>query len=242
MEFVAEQERGFFSRLPGAFVFPFRGAGVLILIVATVLFSGMSALSGIFAIFLKAAITGYLFLFLQNIIHGAAADEESMPSLPDFDGLFGAFFTLLGTILISFILPIGLGIAKLCDVDIPTSALIASVFASLFYFPMAFLAVAILDSVAAANPLVVVPSILKVPVHYLVTVIILCGVFGLQLLGETASTGAKQLTFTTTDMSVLMAALAVRAIWSFLSVYLLTVAIRILGLLYLTQQNKLGWL
>jgi hypothetical protein len=242
MEFVVEQERGFFSRLPGAFVFPFKGVGVLILIIIAIILAGLTALGGIFAIFLKGAILGYLFLYLQNIIHGAAAGEESMPSLPEFDGLGSALFTLLGTIAISFILPIGLGIAKLCDVDIPTSALVASGFASLLYFPMAFLAVAILDSVAAANPLVVVPSILKVPAHYVVTVIIMCGVLGIHLLGETFAAGAEATTFTTTDMSVMMGSLVVRAFWSVLKIYLLTVAVRILGLLYLTQKDKLGWL
>jgi hypothetical protein len=33
----------------------------------------------------------------------------------------------------------------------------------------------------------------------------------------------------------------IRIIWSFVSVYLLTVNMRILGLLYLTQKEKLGW-
>ena len=30
-------------------------------------------------------------------------------------------------------------------------------------------------------------------------------------------------------------------LWSLTSVYLMTVSIRILGLLYLTQKEKLGW-
>jgi hypothetical protein len=33
----------------------------------------------------------------------------------------------------------------------------------------------------------------------------------------------------------------IRIIWSFISVYLLTVNTRILGLLYLTQKEKLAW-
>ena len=242
VELVVEQERGFFSRLPGAFVFPFKGTGVLILIVATVVFAALNAMSGIFSILLTMAATGYLFLFLQNIIHGAAADEETMPSLPDFDGLFGAFFTLLGTVIISFIVPFGLLIAKFFDVEIPTGAIVASIFASLLYFPMAFLAVAILDSPAAANPLVVVPSILKVPAQYLVTVVILCGVFGVRIMGGMAVAVASEATYTTTDMSVMFGGFAAGALWSFISIYLLTVAMRILGLLYLTQRDKLGWL
>jgi hypothetical protein len=32
-----------------------------------------------------------------------------------------------------------------------------------------------------------------------------------------------------------------RLLWAFLSVYLLTVTTRILGLLYLTKRDRLGW-
>jgi hypothetical protein len=42
-------------------------------------------------------------------------------------------------------------------------------------------------------------------------------------------------------MSVMFIAIGFRMIWSFISVYLLTVNMRILGLLYATQKEKLGW-
>ena len=186
--------------------------------------------------------TGYLFLFLQNIIHATAADEADMPSLPDFDGLFGAFFTLLGTIGISFVIPIALGIAKLSGIEIPMSFIIASIFASLLYFPMAFLAVAMLDSVGAANPLVVIPSILRVPGQYVVTVIMICIVFGVRILGDVFSGAAEGETYTTRSMSVLFISMGIQAVWSFVRIYLLTVTMRILGNLYLTQRDKLGWI
>jgi hypothetical protein len=234
-------ESGFFGRLPGAFLYPIRGIGVFILIFATVIFEGSSMLAGLFSIILKMAITGYLFVFMQDIIHGTAVGEEKMPGLPEFDGLFAAFFKLLGTVLVSFIIPIGLFIAKFSDVEIPTSAFIASVFVSLLYFPMAFLAVAILDSVAAANPLVVIPSILRVPGQYVVAVLIIFAVYGVRLLGSNLMEDAKGVTFTTTEMSVLFLSLGGRMLWSLFSVYLMTVSVRILGLLYLTQKHKLGW-
>lgn len=235
-------EKGFFARLPEAFIYPFKGAGSLVLIVATLVFAALSAVSGIFNILLSMMATGYLFLFLQNIIHATAAEENEMPSLPDFDGLFGAFFTLLGTIAISFIIPIILGIARLSGVEIPVSVIIASIFVSLIYFPMAFLAVAMLDSVAAANPLVIIPSILKVPGQYIVTVIMISIVFGVRILGDVFSGVAGSETYTTRSMSVLFIGIGVQAVWSFIRIYLLTVTMRILGNLYLTQRDKLGWL
>jgi hypothetical protein len=234
-------ERGFFARLPGSFLYPLRGAGILVLIVATIVFAALGMVAGIFSIAITMMAIGYLFLFLQNIIHCTAAGDDEMPSMPDFDGLFGAFFTLAGTMLFCFCLPVGLLIAKLCAVDIPTSALVGSSFLCSLYFPMAFLAVAMNDSVMAVNPMVVVPAILKVPGQYLITVILLCGVFGVRLLGDSLSSVAGDITFETRDMSVMFLSFAFRALWAFLSIYLLTVGMRILGILYVTQKEKLGW-
>ena len=109
------------------------------------------------------------------------------------------------------------------------------------YFPMAFLVVAMKDNVMACNPLVVVPSILRVPGQYLITVILFAFLFGFQQIGNLISSVAGSTAFTTTDMSVMFLSFGIRIIWSFVSVYLLTVNMRILGLLYLTQKEKLGW-
>jgi hypothetical protein len=45
----------------------------------------------------------------------------------------------------------------------------------------------------------------------------------------------------TRDMSVLFLTFGLRAVWSLVSVYLLTVSMRILGLLYVTNKQKFGW-
>jgi hypothetical protein len=109
------------------------------------------------------------------------------------------------------------------------------------YFPMAFLAVAMKDTVMAANPLVVAPAILKIPLQYLIACILLMSVFGVRQLGSFVSDIAGSVTFTTRDMSVLLLAMAGQAVWAFVSVYLLTVNMRILGLLYNSNREKLGW-
>jgi hypothetical protein len=238
---ASAEDRGFFARLPGAFIYPFRGAGALVLICATILFALLGAVSGIFSILLTMGAVGYLFLFMQNIIQATANHEEQMPGMPDFDGLFGAFFTMAGTIAFCFSLPIGLLIARLCDVPIPPSFLIGSMFLSWLYFPMAFLAVAMNDSVMAANPMVVIPAILKVPGQYIVTALLLCGVFGFRLLGDVLASAAGDVTYSTRDMSVMFLAFGFRSLWAFISLYLLTVGMRILGILYVTQKDELGW-
>ncbi len=106
---------------------------------------------------------------------------------------------------------------------------------------MAFLAVAMKDSVIAANPFVVFTAIMKIPLQYLAACLLLIGILVVYVVGNRISAGAGQVSFTTRDMSVLEGALAFQAVWSLLSIYLLTVNMRILGLLYNANQSKFGW-
>ena len=236
-------EKGFFARLPGAFIYPFRGIGVLILICATIAFLALDFVSaGIFAIFAKMAVYGFVFLFMQNIIHTTTSDENEPLSFPAADGLFGAFFQLAGTILVSFGLSIGLLVAKaFFDVEIPFTAIVVAGLLGCLYFPMAFLAVAMKDSVMAANPLVVVPAIFRIPLEYMAASIVLMGVYGVRILGGMAAGMAGSVSLSTRDMSVLFMAMGGQAVWAFVSVYLLTVSMRILGLLYNCKKQKFGW-
>ena len=237
----AGNERGFFRRIPSALLYPVKGMGVVVLIIVTIIYAGSSMMGGIFGWLFQMMATGYLFVFLQSIIHCSAAGDDEMPSMPEFDGLFGAFFTLLGTIMFCFCLPIGLLIAKFADVDIPPSFIVASIFLCLIYFPMAFLSVAMNDSVMAVNPMVVIPAILKVPLHYAATVFILCAVFGVRILGDTFTAAAGGDALSTREMSVMFMSFGIQIVWSLLSIYLLTVSIRILGILYVTNKAKIGW-
>jgi hypothetical protein len=234
-------EQGFLTSLPGAFIYPFRGTGILVLIFSAMLFSALGAMGGIFSILIKIGAIGYLFSYMQNIIHATANEEKEMPELPGMDDLFGGFLRLAGTVVMSFGLAIGLLVAKMFEVDIPVSAIIITMILGCLYFPMAFLVVAMKDNVMSCNPLVVVPSILRVPGQYIVTVVMLIAIFGVQQIGNLVSGAAGSVAFTTTSMSVMFTAFAIKMIWSLASVYLLTVNMRIMGLLYLTQKEKLGW-
>jgi hypothetical protein len=239
--------KGFFARIPGAFIYPFRGFGVVILFLAGAFFGGVDYLktigflSGPFGWIMQAAFYGMLFLFMQNIIHTTSSDENEPLGFPDLDGLFGAAFQLGATVFVSFGLAIGLGIARLCEVDVPGVAIMAATILGCFYFPMAFLAVAMKDSVMAANPLVVFPAIMKMPLEYLATCMLLLGVFAVRKLGDLLSLMAGATQMSTRSMTVLIVAMVVQAAWAFLSIYLLCVTMRILGLLYITKKEKFGW-
>jgi len=247
--------QNFYRRLPGAFTYPVRGAGVFVLIVCTIVISALDFLRPhqiyfstffviliIAAIFILMSFFGYLFSFMQNIIHSTAAGDEEMPGWPPFDGLAGCFFQLAGAVVFAF----GIAIALYCVAvfgEQPAAGIyiIPALVLGCLYFPMALLAVAMKDSPLAANPLVVVPAIFKVPLEYLVTVVVLAMVMGIRALGEPLISSVFPRGLTTHSMPKLFAYLGAEAFWKLAAVYLLAVNMRILGLLYLTKKQKLGW-
>ncbi len=235
--------KGFFARLPGAFIYPFRGSGLLVLLVSTFVLALMDFLSGIwFAIFLRIIAYGYLFCFMQNLIHATANEEEQMPDLPGFDDVLGGALRLTVTVLVSFGVPIAFVVLKFFDViDAPAIALLVMMVLGCLYFPMAFLAVAMKDTALAANPLIVVPAMFKAPLGYLVAALLVIGIFVVRHFGGAAASLAAYTTHHTRDMSVMYMTFGMRALWSLVSVYLLTVSMRILGLLYVTNKRKFGW-
>jgi hypothetical protein len=238
----APAEKSFFRELPRAATYPFRGAGILILVFATLLFAAMEFLSfGIFGLLIKALALGYLFSYMQNIIHSTAAGDDALPEMPGMDDLLSGFFRLAGTVLISFGPALVLAYFAIAQ-EQPTAgiALIPAIIFGALYMPMAFLAVALKDNVMASNPLIVVPSILRVPLEYLVAAILVAGLFGVRWLGD-ALTGIMAGPLDARTMGEMFLMFAVRAVWAFISVYLLTVTMRILGLLYLTKRDRLGW-
>lgn len=242
MQITRPVTTGFFKRLPGAFIYPFRGSGLLVLIVSTLLFAGLEYMGSGFSLFLTIAAIGYLFAYMQNIIHATANQEEEMPELPGFDDVFGSCFRLLGAVVMSFGPAIALALyAFFQEASSAAIAMIPALVWGCLYFPMALLAVAMKDSVAAANPLVVVPTIFKVPLEYLITVIVMGVVFGFRMLGGMVITVMAGGTYSTRSMNVLLITLGARAFWSFVTVYLLSVNMRILGLLYLTKKDRFGW-
>ncbi len=247
VELVRPTQRGFFASLPGAFIYPFRGFGVLILLFAAAAFGAIDYLKAIGLLWgpygwvIRIGAYGFLFLFLQNIVYTTTSDESEPVSFPDMDGLFGAAFTLAATVLTSFSLAIGLAIARLCGVEIPVEAIIGSVIIGCLYFPMAFLAAAMKDTALAANPLIVIPAILKVPFQYLIAAIVLMSVFGVRQVGNMISGVAGGVTMSTRHGSTFLLAVAVMGGCALAGIYLLTVSVRILGLLYNANKEKLGW-
>jgi hypothetical protein len=243
VHFQAAAQKSFYASLAGAFAYPFKGAGIIIIICATVAFAALKFVSirSLFGIGITISIYGSIFLFMQNIIHTTTSDESEDIGFPDFSETGGAALQLAVIFISSFWLWFGLTIAKWNDVEIPVEALIASRILGLIYFPMALLAVAMKDSPLAANPLIVLPAMMKAPVEYGITVLFLLVVYGISVVGDILSGTAGQNIMMTKDMSTLFIAFGIKAAVGLVSVYLLCVTMRILGLFYNASKQKLAW-
>jgi pSer/pThr/pTyr-binding forkhead associated (FHA) protein len=234
----------FFSRLPGTFVYPALGSGVFVLIVCTIVTFGLRFIShGFFGFFAKMAFYGYLFSFMQNIIHSTASGDNEMPGWPSFDDLGGCFLRFAAAAVISFGVPITLFFMGLFSEEpgIASTLLIPSWIFGALYFPMALLAVAMKDSPLAVNPLVVLPAIFKVPLQYIVTVILMGIILALYNSGDRLIDAIFPRGLATHNMAKMFGFLAAWAFWFFFQLYLLAVNMRILGLLYVSKKRKFAW-
>lgn len=249
--------KGFFARLPGAFVYPFRGMGVFMLIVLTILViciqgGGLMLGSGgvrgpalgFIAMILAA---GYMFAYMQAVIHTTAAEDREMPQLPGvsniWDDILVPCLQLLVMTVVCYGPAIALGIGAIAlKMPVLGIAMIPAFIIGCIYFPMAFLALNILDSVTAVNPLVIVPSILRVPGEYLITLIILAAVLVMRWLGDIMIAMLFPQGFSTKSMAELFTMVALWAFWAIMKSYLLTVNMRVLGELYVAKKERLGWL
>jgi hypothetical protein len=95
--------------------------------------------------------------------------------------------------------------------------------------PMALLALAMYDTLLALNPVLILPSILRAPVEYAAT----CLVLGLLALGSVA---AQRWLNANANVPVLAP-----VVGEFLLLYTLTVVMRVAGLLYCAKKDRLHW-
>ena len=180
---------------------------------------------------------------MQNIIHATANEETQMPELPGMDDVFGGFLRLAGTVVMSFGLPIGLLVANYYDVDMPVSAILITVHPWLFLFSHGVSGrgdEGQCHGLQSAGGRALHPARARCNTSSPSS----CSPASLAFnRSETLlSSGTGLLAFTTTDSVGHFPVVRYSvSFWNLASVYLLTVNMRIMGLLYLTQKEKLGW-
>lgn len=231
----AEPPLPFARLIKSAFAYPLQGDGLILLSAGAVFFfvlSIVSSFAALVGVILSFVAAGYAICYYQQILATSATGRDTMPDWPDFTGwadLIPPVLQFLGTLLFSFGPAIALNIFVSAEQPWKPWAVIAAIGAGCIYFPMSFMAVALAESLTALNPLVIIPSILKIPGAYLLAVIILAAVLAVNWIGNAFLP------------QVLPVPILPGVLGEFIGLYLATVEMRILGLLYRSKQEQLGW-
>ena len=228
----------FFALWREAFSYPLKKDGAILLVCGTIVFSlldgGRWVLSYFkFAGFMGLAYwlclimsVGYLFAFMQNIVQASSQGEEKMPDWPEISGFWDDLAIPFFRFGVIWFLCLGPGIAVMLLVS-PLAG-VPLLFLGLFCLPMAILTVCLADGIAGLNPIIIFSGIGKVPLPYLTT----CGIF---LMVIAIMHGSRML-LELTGIPMLPTVIS-----AFISLYGITVEMRLLGLLYFTNKSKLAW-
>jgi hypothetical protein len=246
-----KDERTFFQLLPGAFTYPFQGDGWILMVTGTLfyvfvhfiltapksLFLGMIELVCVVIVIVFAY--GYLFSYQLRIIAESAQGNEIMPDWPDFTGYGDVIRPFLQSLIIAVacFAPSLAAVIFFHEQDWGRAVAITLFFLGAAYMPMALLAVAMFDTVEALNPVFIVPSMLVVFREYLVALAVLLGT----LASNVIMNYLLEL-ISPRGMGERLALLAVLGVVSgFIGMYCLVVEMRVLGLLYRSNKDVLGW-
>jgi hypothetical protein len=233
----------FFALWREAFSYPFKKDGAILLGCGTVVFGflagarwvlftgikGMGFLGASFWVtfFLCVVMTvGYLFAFMQSIIQSSARGDPAMPDWPEISAFWDDMVVPFFQFTCIWCLCLGPGIAVMLLVT-PLAG-VPLIFLGLLCMPMAILTVAMADSIIGFNPFTIFSGIGKVPLPYLT----ICGIF----LVIIALVHGIQMLLAWTDIPILPTVIS-----TFISLYGITVEMRLLGLLYHTNKAKLAW-
>ncbi len=232
---VLYEEPSFYRLLPGAFGYPFKSKGIILLVLGAVVFLFLEFLAS-WSWLIKIISTGYLFAYMQRIVAFTAQGEDELPDFPEFGEWWAdiilPYLLFVGTWVVSFAPAIGVFFLLKGDADASTIglAMIAAVIVGAIYFPMALLAVAVSDSFVALSPHIVVPSMFRVFLPYVVTLVVVGLLVAVRIGSHFGMLLLADIPFLP---SVLM---------GFVSLYLLVVMMRVLGLLFRCHRARLGWL
>ena len=230
----AEPPPPFAGQIKSAFGYPLQGDGLILLGAGAVFFfvlSVVASFAALVGLILSLAAAGYVVCYYQQILTTSATGRDTMPDWPDFTGLgdlISPITQFLGTLLFAFGPAIAINVLTSADQPWKPWVLMAAIGAGCIYFPMGFMAVTMADSLAALNPLVIIPSMLKIPGAYLMAVVILAAV----VVNWIGNAFLPQ---------VLPVPILPGVIGEFVGLYLATVEMRILGLLYRSKEEELGW-
>ena len=229
----------FFALWREAFSYPFKKDGAILLGCGTVVFSFLSGAHwvlsqvkfagaiGVAYLLCIVMTVGYLYAFMQNVIQSSARGEQAMPDWPEVSAFWDDMVVPFFQFSLIWLVCLGPGIAVMLLLRSPLVG-VSLLFLGLFCLPMAILTASMADSITGLNPFIIFSGIGKVPFPYLTT----CGIF----LVVIALVHGIQMLLEWTGIPILPTVIS-----TFVSLYGITVEMRLLGLLYYTNKAKLAW-
>jgi len=106
---------------------------------------------------------------------------------------------------------------------------------------MAYLAVVTFDTIKALSPVLVIKSILNVPLEYLATLALLVIVMVLDAMDYAVMGFVIEQGFLTASIRKFFMMIGIFLVLVLFGFYLVTVSVRVLGLLFVTKREQLGW-
>jgi hypothetical protein len=234
----------FFEMLPGAFRYPFKRDGLIMLISGTLFFGFLDAIvggphlggfiMGGYVVIVEIFAIGYLIAYMKAIVAVSAYGEDGMPRWPDFENYYEdivhPILLVVGCILLCFT-PTFVYMYYV-DYTLPGREQLgfdALVLLGCAGLPMCVLAVFLHETIFALNPLVLFVSILRVSGEYIIACIVIALLIGLRWLSNYIAEATHIIPFIP------------KFVDGFVFLYLITVEMRILGLLFHTKRKQLRW-
>ncbi len=226
-------ERSFFQVIPDLLAYPFTADGISLLLLGTVLYLVLD-FAALFDIRVAIIASGYLFAYMQKIIIYTAAGEDDLPDWPDFRewwlDIVRPCLMMVWTGAVSF----GPALVYMIwsaqsETDMRMTILFPLFAWGLLYFPMALLAVAMSDSMAMVNPLIVIPAITRLSSQYMLACVLFFVMVSLRFVMEGLLNRFLPIPILPTIIA------------GFISLYFLAVEMRMLGTMYYLNRRKLGW-
>jgi hypothetical protein len=232
------EPRTFLQELPDACRYPLRGDAFLYIFIVLLMELVQMVLPnilGILSLFINIVIGCYLVLLWQQIIQSTIDGKDQLPNMPfaslDWHENLGLYLRYIVLICVCFSPVILFHINAAMNENTPGLLLYVCYGISCLYFPMVILAFLITDSLAVLSPVFIIRSILRNLPDYLVLA-------GLLALGIAADSLTSILYEPSHSRLFLWAVILISEA---IGLYLFFVWMRLVGLFYRRNQDRLAW-
>lgn len=232
---ISKTPPSFWAALPTAFAYPLTIEGLPLLLCGVIFFTVAFLIVSFLPCFgwiLALVLQGYLIGYFMEIMAASARGEDEPPDWPDLMDPVEAALKPMGYLIavgIFAFLPAAAGLL-LHGLGGSRVVFVLLIALGLLYLPMGMLVCSVFRDLRSLSPVRVVRALACVPGRYLVTWLLLLALIALSI-------GARLLVATYLDIIIVK-----HLLLSGVAFYFNFVMMRILGLLYYTARDKLGWI